>query len=102
MIFCFLPLFIDLLEVPTECHNYSHENQVDETQRHEVFPLELKYLVDTQTGECPAHPHKQPYHGECLAEEPYDAGDEVEDVVNGLYADVERSPTTEEHCGGDT
>jgi NADH-quinone oxidoreductase subunit H len=51
------------------------------TQRHQVLPLELQYLVDTQTRECPAHPHEQPYYGECLSEEPYDAGDEVEHVV---------------------
>ena len=68
---------------------------------HEVFPLELQYLVDTQTWECPTHPHEQPYNGECLAEEPNNAWDEVEDAVNGLYANVERSPTAKEYCGGD-
>ena len=86
--------------MPTEGHNYSHENQVDKTQRHEVFPLKLQYLIDTQTGKGPTHPHEQPYYSEGLTKEPYDARNSIQNAINSHNADVERCPTTKEYCGG--
>ena len=54
-------------------------------------------MVDTQARECPAHPHEQPYHGECLAQEPQDAGDIVHYRVERCDADVYGRPSSKEY-----
>ena len=83
-------------------HSNSHNHQIDESQRHEVLPLQLQNLVDTQTWERPLDPHQNPNQEEGLTHKPHDTGDVVHHSIEGLYTNVHRRPTTEEYRSGNT
>ena len=46
------------LKRQAEGHTSRHNNERDERERHEVFPLEYQDMVDAKTGEGPTNPHQ--------------------------------------------
>ena len=66
------------LKRQAEGHTSRHNNERDERERHEVFPLEYQDMVDAKTGEGPTNPHQNPDHCKRLTNEP----DKARDVVH--------------------
>ena len=84
-----------------EDDNDDHQQQVRQTDGHEVFPFERQDLVDAQAREGPLDPHQEPDDEEGLAEEPHEARNPVHDGIEALPAgDVQRHPAAEEDRGG--
>ena len=89
--------------MPAKGYNYCHYHQVEQAKRHEIFPFELKYLVDTQAWIRPLNPQQNPNEEECFCQEPYNAGDIIHNSVKSVKScDMKRHPTTKEHRGGNT
>lgn len=80
-----------------------HQQQIDQPDRYQVFPLQRQNLVHAQAREGPFDPHQQPDDEERLAEEPDEARNVVHDGIETLPAgDVQRHPAAEEDRGGYT
>ena len=86
--------------MPTESYEESHENEIGEGERHQIFPLEGEHLVDSDAGESPLEPDDYKRDEESLCEEPYGSGDSHHNVVETFPSrDNKGHPATEEHEG---
>ena len=63
-----------------------HQQQIDQPDRYQVFPLQRQNLVHAQAREGPFDPHQQPDDEERLAEEPDEARNVVHDGIETLPA----------------
>ena len=98
-----LIIIICFLEVQSKCYAQCHNHQVDQTEWHQIFPLEGKHLVDAHAWISPAYPDEQERHEECLAKEPYYRWNEVHNGVEAFPSGhVKRHPATQEHKRCDT
>ena len=93
-------------ECESEAYAECHEDEQSHGNGNEVFPLEGKNLVDTQTGESPALPEEEEEYEEHLCEEPYETGNHSHHLVEPVESgNDERSPASEEdgrgHSGAD-
>ncbi len=91
------------LKMQFEYDDDDHQQQIDQPDRYQVFPLQRQNLVHAQAREGPFDPHQQPDDEERLAEEPDEARNVVHDGIETLPAgDVQRHPAAEEDRGGYT
>ena len=74
-----------------------HQQQVGQSDRHQILPFERQYLVDTQAGECPLNPHQQEYYKESFTKEPDEARNIIHYSIEAVQSyDMEWHPATQE------
>lgn len=85
-------------EVPAEGNANCHKEQVCQSERHHIFPLEGEQLVNSNSWESPLEPNDNKGNEECLPKEPHRRRNPIHNHVEAIpTGNMKRHPSTEEH-----